>query len=153
MEQNSWTYKGSIVTEIPDGYEGFIYQITNTETGKKYIGKKQFKFSKTKTKTITLKNGTKKKKKIKEKIDSDWQDYYGSSDFLKQDIEKLGVDKFTREILYLCKTKAECSYIESYLIFATHSLLREDYYNSWVSARIRKDHIIGKINLEEIVIS
>ena len=110
----------------------------------------QFKFAKTRTKTVTLKNGTKKKKKIKDKVDSDWIDYYGSSDLLKADIEKLGKENFKREILFLCKTKGECSYLESWMIFSTHSLLREDYYNSWVSARVRKDHVIGKINLDDL---
>jgi len=74
----SWYYQNQLVTELPEDCVGFVYLITNTATGRKYIGKKLAKFSKTSYKTVTLKNGTKKKKRIKSKIDSDWQKYYGS---------------------------------------------------------------------------
>ena len=37
-----WTYEGNEIDQIPDDYEGFVYLITNTTTGQKYIGK-QFK--------------------------------------------------------------------------------------------------------------
>lgn len=151
MNTNTWVYKDKEVTEIPDGYEGFIYLITNLTDGKMYVGKKQFLFSRTKIKTVLLKNGTKKKKKVRDKIDSDWMDYYGSSDWLKEDIEKLGKDKFRREILYLCKTKSECSYLESYEIFIRHALLREDYYNSWISCKIHKKHVLNKLAEENNV--
>jgi hypothetical protein len=78
-----------------------------------YIGKKLAKFSKITYKIVKLKNGAKKRKRIKSKIDSDWQQYYGSNDKLKEDVTNLGTDKFHREILYYCKSKAECSYIEA----------------------------------------
>ena len=39
-----WTYQGKPVDEIPDEYEGFVYLITNTTNGRKYIGKKLAKF-------------------------------------------------------------------------------------------------------------
>ena len=73
---------------------GFVYCITNTITGKMYIGKKLAKFSKTKIKTVTLKNGKKKKKKIRSKTDSDWQEYYGSNLELNKDVEQLGKENF-----------------------------------------------------------
>ena len=60
----SWYYKNKLIETIPDEYIGFVYLITNTTTGKKYIGKKLAKFSKTTYKVVKLKNGTKKKKKI-----------------------------------------------------------------------------------------
>ena len=107
----SWTYQNEIIEKLPEDCVGFVYLITNIQTGRKYIGKKLAKFSKTTTKTVKLKNGTKKKKKIRSKIDSDWREYYGSSPALTADIEKLGTDNFTREILYYCKSKAECSYV------------------------------------------
>ena len=43
-----WTYEGKTIDEIPDEYEGFVYLITNTTTGQKYIGKKLAKFKTTK---------------------------------------------------------------------------------------------------------
>jgi len=60
-----WTYQGQIVESLPDDCVGYVYMIVNTLSGKKYIGKKLAKFSKTTYKTVTLKNGTKKKQKIR----------------------------------------------------------------------------------------
>jgi hypothetical protein len=108
----TWLYKNTPISELPEDCVGFVYQITNTATGRMYIGKKLAKFSKTTYKTVKLKNGNKKRKKIKSKIDSDWQQYYGSSPNLTEDINKIGTDNFKREILYYCKSKSECSYIE-----------------------------------------
>ena len=137
----TWTYKKKVITEIPEEYIGFVYLITNKLTSRKYIGKKLAKFSKTSYKTITLKNGTKKKKKIRSKVDSDWRDYYGSSDLLTKDIEKLGKENFTREILYFCKTKAECSYIEAREQFSRKVLETDDYYNGHIQVRVHGSHI------------
>jgi hypothetical protein len=109
-----------------------------------YIGKKLAKFSKTTYKTVKLKNGTKKKKKIRSKINSDWQEYYGSNDKLKEDVANLGTDKFHREILYYCKSKAECSYIEAREQFTRRVLESDNYYNGQISVRVHGSHIIGK---------
>jgi hypothetical protein len=98
-----WTFNSKIIEELPDDCVGFVYLITNITNDRKYIGKKLSKFSKTTYKTVTLKNGTKKKKKIKSKIDSDWMEYYGSSIELNKDVELLGKENFTREILFFCK--------------------------------------------------
>ena len=141
----TWTYRKKIVEEIPEQYIGFVYLITNTITGRKYIGKKLAKFSKTTYKTVTLKNGTKKKKKVRSKVDSDWKEYYGSSDLLSKDIQQLGKDKFTREILYYCKTKAECSYVEAKEQFKRKVLESDAYYNGHVQVRVHKKHINGKL--------
>ena len=141
----TWVYKGSIVNELPDDCIGFVYCITNTVTGRQYIGKKLAKFSKTTYKTVKLKNGTKKKKKIRGKIDSDWQTYYGSSVELTKDITQLGVDKFTREILYYCKSKAETSYVEAREQFDRKVLESDDYYNGHIQVRVHGSHIKSKI--------
>lgn len=138
----TWTYKKKIVTEIPEEYIGFVYLITNKLTGRKYIGKKLAKFSKTSYKTVTLKNGTKKKKRIKTKVDSDWRDYYGSSDLLNKDIKEIGKENFTREILYFCKTKAECSYVEAREQFSRKVLESKDYYNGHIQVRVHGSHIL-----------
>ena len=138
----TWYYKGSVIEEISEEYIGFVYLITNNISGRKYIGKKLAKFSKTTYKTVTLKNGTKKKKKIKGKIESDWKDYYGSSDALTADVVKLGKENFTREILYFCKTKAECSYIEAREQFARKVLESDDWYNGHIQVRVHGSHIL-----------
>ena len=141
----TWTYKGSIVNELPEDCIGYVYLITNLISGRQYIGKKLAKFSKTTYKTITLKNGKKKKKKIRSKIDSDWQEYYGSSVELTKDITQIGVENFTREILYYCKSKAETSYIEAREQFDRKVLESDDYYNGHIQVRVHGSHIKSKL--------
>lgn len=140
-----WTYNNQLIEELPEDCVGFVYNIKNLITGRQYIGKKLSKFSKTSYKMVTLKNGTKKKKKIKSKIDSDWMTYYGSSDELSKDVESLGKDKFSREILFFCKSKAECSYIEAREQFGRKVLESDDYYNGQISVRVHGSHIKNKL--------
>jgi hypothetical protein len=141
----TWFYQNTPVETLPDDCIGFVYLITNTVSGRKYIGKKLAKFSKTTQKTVKLKNGTKKKKKIRTKVDSDWREYYGSSEELTKDVTALGADKFTREILYFCKSKAECSYVEAREQFTRKVLESTDYYNGQISVRVHGSHILNKI--------
>jgi hypothetical protein len=145
-----WYYQGNEVIELPDDCVGFVYIITNNISGRMYIGKKLAKFSKTTYKTVKLKNGTKKKKRIKGKIESDWRDYYGSNDQLNKDVDTLGKEHFTREILYYCKSKSECSYIEAREQFSRRVLESIDYYNGQISVRVHGSHIIknppGQLN-------
>ena len=141
----SWLYESKQVDILPEDCVGFVYLITNKLTGRKYIGKKLAKFSKTTYKVVKLKNGNKKKKKIKSKIDSDWQLYYGSSPELSKDIELLGIENFSREILYYCKSKSECSYIEAREQFARKVLESDDYYNGHIQVRVHGSHIKNKI--------
>jgi hypothetical protein len=129
----NWQYNDKDFTEdlIGDSY-GFVYLITNLENNRKYIGKKLFWFSKTKQV---------KGKKKRYKAPSDWPTYYGSSDELLKDVTKFGKDKFHREILHLCKSKGECSYVEAKEQFAHGVMESDDYYNSWIMVRVRKSHI------------
>jgi hypothetical protein len=138
----SWHYQNTLIEDLPEDCIGFVYLITNTITGRMYIGKKLAKFSKTTTKVVKLKNGTKKKKKIRSKIDSDWRDYYGSSVELTKDIETLGKQNFTREILYYCNSKAQCSYIEAREQFSRKVLESTDYYNGHIQVRVHGSHIL-----------
>jgi hypothetical protein len=132
MEIN-WTYNGEIFKEenIDDNY-GFVYLITNLQTGRKYIGKKFFYSAK--TKVI-------KGKKKRYKIFSDWQTYYGSNTELQNDVKILTESGFRREILHLCKSKGECGYLEAKEQFDRRVLESNEYYNAWVMVRIRKSHI------------
>jgi hypothetical protein len=137
----TWIYESKTIELLPEDCVGFVYLITNNTTGRKYIGKKLAKFSRTTYKTVKLKNGKKKRKKIKGKIDSDWQTYYGSNIELNQDIERLGAGNFTREILYYCRSKAECSYIEAREQFTNKVLESDDYYNGHIQVRVHGSHI------------
>jgi len=137
----TWLYEQLPIEQLPEYCVGFVYMITNLVTGRKYIGKKLAKFSKTTYRTVKLKNGTKKKKKIRSKIDSDWQLYYGSNIELQQDINRLGADNFKREILFYCHSKAECSYIEAREQFNHKVLESDNYYNGHIQVRVHGSHI------------
>jgi hypothetical protein len=141
----TWLYQGNVVDELPEDCIGFVYLITNKTNDRKYVGKKLAKFSKTTYKVVKQKNGVKKKKKIRTKVDSDWRDYYGSSDELNKDVELLGKDNFVREILHYCNSKAVCSYIEAKEQFDRKVLESKDYYNGQISVRVHGSHIINKI--------
>ena len=141
----SWLFEGNTITALPEDCVGFVYLITNKLTGRRYIGKKLAKFSRTTYKVVKLKNGNKKRKKIRSKIDSDWQLYYGSNDQLNRDIAELGSDNFTREILFYCKSKAECSYVEAREQFNHRVLESDDWYNGQIVCRIHGSHIKNKI--------
>jgi hypothetical protein len=137
-----WTYKGEPVEEIDEKYTGFVYLITNTVSGKAYIGKKLSKFSKTNIKTVTLKNGTKKKKKIRSKIASDWKTYWSSSKEVIEDVKTLGEDKFKREILMFCLSKGTASYFEAKFQMQNEVLEHPDmWYNGIVNCRVHRSHI------------
>ena len=120
-----------------EGYFGFVYLITHHQTGRKYIGKKFF----TKAGTRQIKG---KKKKIRKT--SDWESYWGSNKELQAEVKQNGEDEYTREILHLCKSRSECSYWETFEIFSRQALLSDSYYNAWVTCKIHKSHVIGKIN-------
>ena len=141
----TWLFENTQIEALPEDCVGFVYLITNLVSGRKYIGKKLAKFSKTTYKVVKLKNGNKKRKKIRSKIDSDWQTYYGSNDELNKDIQTLGQDNFKREILYYCNSKAQCSYIEAREQFRHQVLESDAYYNGQISVRVHGSHIKNKI--------
>ena len=142
----SWLFESLVVDSLPEDCAGFVYLITNNTTGRKYIGKKLARFKRTTYRVVKLKNGNKKRKKIRGTIDSDWQTYYGSSPELSKDIEQLGIENFSREILYYCKTKSECSYIEAREQFARRVLESDDYYNGHIQVRVHGSHIKDKLS-------
>lgn len=129
----AWLYEDTILENTPDGYEGFVYLITNKVTGKKYIGKKLFWFTRTKT----LKG---KKKRVK--IESDWKTYWSSSEEVQTDVKNLGEENFERKILQLVKNKGSASYYEAKFQFINEVLEKPDeWYNGQIRCRIHRSHV------------
>lgn len=128
-----WIYQNKEFTEDQiDKYIGFVYLITNKTNGRKYIGKKLFWFSKTRTV---------KGKRKKEKVLSDWQQYWSSSEELKNDVKSLGEENFTREILHLCLFKGTLSYLELREQIDRRVMETNEYYNAFVGGKIHKKHV------------
>ena len=131
-----WFYNDKEFTsEMIGDYIGFVYIITNKSDGKKYIGKKIFKSTR---KLAPLKGKKRKRTKI---VESDWMTYYGSSDEVRLMVEEQGTDNFYREILHLCKTKGEMSYLELQEQVDRRVLLDDTYYNGIIQARIHRSHV------------
>jgi len=131
-----WTYQGKIVKELPQDCEGFVYLITNTTNNRKYVGKKLAKFKTTKP---PLKGKKNKRRGTKE---SDWREYWGSNDHLKADVEKLGPENFTREILYICNSRGLMSYLEAKEQFDRRVLETDEYYNGIINVRVGGSKIL-----------
>jgi hypothetical protein len=130
----AWQYQGVDFTEQNGDYFGFIYRITNTQTGRIYIGRKLF----TKAR-IQAKTKTKKRKKLR--VSNDWQNYWGSSAELLADVALLGEENFTREIIRLTTKRGETNYYEALEILTSGALLSEKFYNKWVSLKLHKSSL------------
>ena len=137
--ENPWTYKGTTFTSADiDHFFGFVYCITNLQTGKKYIGRKYF------TQRRKPRSGNGKRRVTSE---SDWKRYYGSSPELQADVKKFGRAIFNREIISLHTTKGKVNYEETRQLFLNNVLTESlndgtpAYYNSNVLGRYyRKDY-------------
>tara|TARA_Y100000114_G_scaffold128583_1_gene125678 strand:+ start:399 stop:818 length:420 start_codon:yes stop_codon:yes gene_type:complete len=132
-----WYYRNTSFKETPEDYQGFVYEITELRTGKKYIGKKNF------WKPKTLPKNSKRKRRIRTRVESDWRSYFGSSGVLNQLVEEQGEQNFKRMILKLCKTKGEMSYYEAKLQFENDVLLNDEYYNEFIGCKIHAKHLKG----------
>ena len=135
--ENPWLYKDTNFTsdDINDFF-GFVYCITNTNSGRKYIGRKYF-----------FQHRTPKGKKRKVKSESDWKKYYGSCPELKEDIKLYGKEQFKREILSIHKAKGMVNFEETRQLFINNVLTEAmsdgipAYYNSNILGRyMRKDY-------------
>ena len=135
--ENPWYFKGTpFLSENIDNNFGFVYLITNLQSGKKYIGRKYF---------WSFRKPPGKKQKVKQ--ESDWQKYYGSCPELKEDIKLFGKGIFSREILSLHETRGTCNFEETKQLFLNNVLSEalDDgspaYYNSNILGRyMRKDY-------------
>lgn len=114
---------------------GFVYEIEEKNTGKKYIGKKGFWRSKILPVTKT------RKRRRRTLVESDWRKYYGSSALLKEMVIEHGEHIYNRVILKLCISKGAMSYYEAKLQFENDVLLRDDYYNEFIGCKIHSKHV------------
>jgi hypothetical protein len=130
-----WIYKDNEYNDTPEEYQGFVYLITELDTDKKYIGKKNFWRPK------ILPKNSKRTRRIKTRVESDWRGYYGSNKELQLLVEQRGPSGYKREILRLCRTKGEMSYYEAKLQFENDVLIRDDYYNSFIGCKIHSRHL------------
>lgn len=134
----NWTYNNSEIhslEQIPEDSFGFIYKVTDTVTGRMYIGKKQLLSHRT---LPPLKGERRKRKVIKE---SDWKTYYGSHPELKAAV-KANPENFSREILQFVQTKKQLTYYELVHLIKEGVLENEYYYN---------DNILGKFFRKDLV--
>jgi len=131
-----WTYQGKTIETLPVDCEGFVYLITNTTNGKRYVGKKLAKFKKTRP---PLKGRINKRRS---KVESDWKDYWGSNDHLLEDVAQLGENKFTRQILYICNSRGAMSYLEAREQFERRVLESDEYYNGIINVRVGGSRIL-----------
>jgi len=150
----NWIYDGnqvSSVDDMPEGVYGFIYEVTHLPSGRKYLGRKQVTFTRKK------KIGKRESKQIKEQKklngeravspkykyvtkESDWKDYYGSSDEVKELLKEGSTDDFKREILEYAFHKKQLSYKETSLLFTRKVLETDEYINSNIQGKwFRKD--------------
>lgn len=135
---SDWMYQGEPFEpdeELLKEYVGFVYLITEKETGKKYVGKKLFWNSK------ILPVTKKRKRRQRTKVESNWRDYFGSNKMLLERVESCGATEYDREILRLCKTKGECSYYETKEQFDREVLFSDEYYNGIINCRISSKHL------------
>lgn len=123
-----WVYKGTILETPPETSYGFVYRVINNITGQMYIGRKYFG----KTRRI------KRKGKVNRKVvrsESDWRTYTGSNEQLNKDIESLGKENFTFEILIMGETKGTVNFFEETLQHKFMVLIDNNYYNNSIGSR------------------
>ena len=133
--ENAWTFndKEFDSEDIGDAY-GFVYLITTPE-GQKYIGRKYFW-------SIRKVKG----KSRRQRAESDWKTYYGSSDVLKAKIKESDRKLFRREIISLHSTKGRVNYEEVKEQFAHEVLERDEYINDNINGKWHRspEHIRSK---------
>ena len=128
--------------EIPPEYVGFVYRITDTETGEKYIGQKRFR----KTKTLPITKTRKRRKRTL--VESDWRTYYSSSQVIKENVVAGHTDRYKREILSFGYSKGDLNFLELKEQMDNNVLFDDTYLNGILNARIHKKHISKKLKEE-----
>jgi hypothetical protein len=130
-------------------YEGYIYITTILDTGRKYIGKKNFfhntnvKLGKKELANLPTARGKKPSKKKVTK-ESDWKTYYGSAQEIKDSVKQYPKERITRTLIRLCKSKKELTYYECKYLF--------DYNVLEPNSGFINDNILGKFYSKDLVV-
>jgi hypothetical protein len=130
-------------------YEGYIYMTTILDTGRKYIGKKNFfhntnvKLGKKELANLPTARGKKPSKKKVTK-ESDWKTYYGSAQEIKDSVKQYPKERITRTLIRLCKSKKELTYYECKYLF--------DYNVLEPNSGFINDNILGKFYSKDLVV-
>lgn len=139
----NWVYKNNELTDdmIPVKAQGFIYILTYTPTGQRYIGRK----------LLTKAHRRQQNKKIiRSRVESDWREYWSSSPEIKSMIEREGTDNFVREVLVFADTKGQLNYLEEKFLYYVGALESERWLNSNIRSKMYKRNILNKLDIEEI---
>lgn len=141
--ENPWLFNNEPFLDCLH-YAGFVYELTDTYTDKKYIGKKFF-WSHRKLPGKTRRS----------KIESNWRDYYSSSDIIKQLIKETNKLRFKRKILSLHELIRDVNYTEVKLQFVYGVLEQQTesgellYYNGNISGKYQS-HLVRGIDLRTL---
>ena len=135
----TWYYNGEVYDpaydEIPEDVLGFVYIITDTESGEKYIGQKRMR----KPKTLPITKS--RKRRVKTIVESDWRTYYSSSSIINENVAAGRSERYKREILHFGSTKGDLSYLETKEQFDREVLLDDTYLNGIINCRIHQKHL------------
>jgi hypothetical protein len=134
----NWLYEGNIVTEedVPVGAVGFVYKIIHTPTGRYYIGKKSL----TSTRRLAPLKGQKRKRTVTKS--SDWEKYYSSNDWIKEQVKEGKTEEFSREIIQYCFSKKSLTYYEIYWQF---------HYNVLADDNAINENLMGKFYRRDLL--
>jgi hypothetical protein len=134
----SWLYEGNIVTEehVPIGSVGFVYKIIHNPTGRYYIGKKSL----TSTRKLAPLKGQKRKRTVTKS--SDWEKYYSSNDWIKEQVKEGKAEEFSREIIQYCFSKKSLTYYEIYWQF---------HYNVLADDNAINENLMGKFYRRDLL--
>lgn len=144
----NWTWQGKEIkdiAELPKNCIGIIYKITNLTNNRYYFGRKTILSRRKKKLTLREKELPENKRKTFKYEETEtygWKNYCGSNKILLQDIKN--GDKYFKEIIHICYSKAELTFFETRAIVCSECMLTEDCYNDWFSSKVYKSHLMKK---------
>lgn len=124
------------VVELPADSFGFVYKITEKNSGKYYVGCKQVK------KRIKRKPLQGKKRKRISEVESDWRDYCSSSGVISEDI-KNNKSNYIFEIISFHESKSLLKYHEASYLIKNDCFFDKNCHNQMFNLRVNCKHLRG----------